>query len=416
MFTRIASVCRESLASRHGGVAIHLGLAAVALLGISGLGSEITFLLYKHRQMQVVADSAAISAAAAHLRGLNATTEARAVAADLGFVDGVGQVTITVNTPPATGPHATNQSAVEVIVDQPQHMGVVGVIRSPLFSVHARAVAQRAMQAPICMLALNRSASAAVHFNNNAGATSLTCGVAANSNAYNALQVDNNGYVDGPVSVVGEWQLGTNSHLNGSPLINHAPLVPDPYANVSLQMPSPCNTPLPTPQCEHGHTNNCIITFTQGGCYSSLDYKNGEIVNLAAGTYFINGAVDIQNNVQFNAATGVTIITGGSFDIKNNMSLNITAPTSGPYAGLALVGLRDNGNSVTLNNNAAINIQGAMYFPNQAINVQNNGATGGTCGQIVAGTLNLANNVTLNNNCAGTGVTSMYTSLSQLVE
>ncbi len=61
-FTALASRFRRS---QDGSVAIQVGLLAVVLIGMSGLGVEIGYAYFKQRQMQTVADAAATGAAAA---------------------------------------------------------------------------------------------------------------------------------------------------------------------------------------------------------------------------------------------------------------------------------------------------------------------------------------------------------------
>ncbi len=58
-----------------------------------------------------------------------------------GFVHGADGVTVAVNNPPLSGPNAGINSAVEVIITQPQTLSLVSLFRSGLFSVSARAVA-----------------------------------------------------------------------------------------------------------------------------------------------------------------------------------------------------------------------------------------------------------------------------------
>ena len=66
----------------------------IVILGMIGLGVEITFVLYKQRQMQSAADSAAMGGATALMRGYpaNFSVESRAIAANVGFVNGVDDV------------------------------------------------------------------------------------------------------------------------------------------------------------------------------------------------------------------------------------------------------------------------------------------------------------------------------------
>ena len=102
------------------------------MLGMAGLAIDIGFALYKQRQMQSAADAAAFSAAIAKSAGYPAafSTEAYAVAGQVGFVNGSNLVTVTVNNPPVSPPasaaDAANASAVQVIIQQPQTLPLVG--------------------------------------------------------------------------------------------------------------------------------------------------------------------------------------------------------------------------------------------------------------------------------------------------
>ncbi len=60
----------EQLRCRNdGSVAIQLALLLVVVIGMAALGVEITFLLFKHRQMQSAADAAALLAQGARRPG-----------------------------------------------------------------------------------------------------------------------------------------------------------------------------------------------------------------------------------------------------------------------------------------------------------------------------------------------------------
>src|SRR5438034_1052674 len=71
------------------------------LVGCVGLGLDVGLWLYKHQKMQSAADSAAVSAVTGNAS--NPVTEAKAVTATYGFVDGFDGVVVTVNQPPISG-------------------------------------------------------------------------------------------------------------------------------------------------------------------------------------------------------------------------------------------------------------------------------------------------------------------------
>ena len=122
MVRPLSALLRLMLRSESGSVAVQIGLGLIALMGMAGLGTEGTFLIFKQRQMQSVADSAALSGAMALNQAYprDPQSEARAVAAGLGFRHGADAISVAVNVPPLTGAQAGNTDAVEVIVTQPQ--------------------------------------------------------------------------------------------------------------------------------------------------------------------------------------------------------------------------------------------------------------------------------------------------------
>ncbi len=116
----------------------------------------------------------------------------------------------------------------------------------------------------------------------------------------------------------------------------------------------------------------------------------------------------------------MTLVVNGDYavSISNNAVVDITAPSTGNYAGIALFGLRtaSKWTQHTFSNNVVVNITGAIYFPNQILNFSNNFSPGVKCTQIIARIIYFANNVYLDHDCAGTGVKPIGGTSSQLVE
>lgn len=415
--SRYLSRVGRMLRAERGAVAVHIGLISIVLIGFGALGIEVGYLLLKHREMQSAADGAAMSAAAARSYGYPADfrVEGKAVAAKNGFTDGAAGTTVTINSPPTKGPYAGNSEAVEAIVSQPQTAILIGLFRSGLFDVGARAVAVTQPGFRYCILALDPSASEALYVRNNAVVTNPDCGVAVNSGSSSALSLRNNAAINGPVHVHGDWDLANNANLNGSPNIRNAPVLDDPYANVMLE-------PLPACTGQSGTAgNNATVTLNPGNFCSGFDFANNTTVNLQPGTYYIGSKFDVTNNVTVNGMGGVTLVITGNYalDWGNNLHINLVAPTSGNYAGIALFGNRSASNNIehVFNNNSYLDVQGVIYFPNQILRFLNNGITGTSqCTQIVARIIRIYNNAHLDNNCAGTGVRPIGPSLSKLVE
>src|SRR5581483_1130509 len=409
----------QILRCERGSVAIQMGLLVSVLVGMTALGTETTFLLYKHRQMQAVTDAAAQSAATAISKHYPSDfrLEAYAVAAQAGFVNGSGGVTVTVNKPPLRGAYTTNSTAIEVVLSQPQTLALSSLFRSARFDVVTRAVAIQGDLGSFCILGLDPTASATVRIKENGIVASPTCGVGVNSSSSSALLMENNAAIFGPVSVVGDMSLAGNAHLyDQTPPFpkTHAAALLDPYATVPLD---PAGAPART------QPTGCTICSLQPGRYTGgIDYTNNKTLNLAAGVYYIDSKFNLQNNVIVNATAGVTLVIDGNYalNIGNNITMNITAPTSGATAGLAFASIRTATASVTqkFSNNAILNLTGAIYFPNQIVQFDNNSTINTTvCGEIIARMIQLQNNAYLRNNCAGTGVLPIAGgSTPQLVE
>ncbi len=90
----------------------------IVLLGFTALATEVGFVLFKQRQMQSAASSAALGGAIALMTGHPAvySVEAKAIATQAGFTDGAAGATVTVNNPPKAGNALGVTGAVEVII------------------------------------------------------------------------------------------------------------------------------------------------------------------------------------------------------------------------------------------------------------------------------------------------------------
>jgi Putative Flp pilus-assembly TadE/G-like len=128
---------------RGGAVAVMFALSSTVLIGFVGLGAAVALWYIDKRAAQGAADTAAYSALIAYHAGdtVDFVATARAVAAQYGFVDTAGGVSVAVNQPPQSGPHSSDPTAIEVVISAPE---------IPLFSkmfLSAPGVAARAVAA-----------------------------------------------------------------------------------------------------------------------------------------------------------------------------------------------------------------------------------------------------------------------------
>src|SRR6516225_12043552 len=138
---RFNNLFRRFASDQSGSYVILSALLMPVLVGAAGLGTEVGWWFYKHKNMQSAADSGAVSAATAVSVGGDMTAEANAVTANYGYANAVNNVTVTVNQPPQTGNYAANPQAVEVIVNQPQQRLLSALFGTGPVPITARAVA-----------------------------------------------------------------------------------------------------------------------------------------------------------------------------------------------------------------------------------------------------------------------------------
>jgi Flp pilus assembly protein TadG len=416
---RVAALGRRFSHSRVGSVAIMMGLVLPVVMGLASLGTEITFLLFKQRQMQTVADAAALSGATAIQTGHPGfAVEALAITASLGFQNQTNGVTITANNPPASGPNIGNSSAVEVIISQPQTLFLVTMFRSGLFNVVARAVAL-AGTGTYCVLALNSSSTTGVTMSNGAVVNLTNCGLAVDSTGSSSLSMSGGAQLNAQsVSVSGAASITNGAAINPASALKTSQLaVPDPYAGVAMPSYSGC-----------GFNNKVLAsgtwTLTPGVYCNGLSAGNGGTVTMNPGVYFINqGTFSVQAGVTL-TGTGVTIVltssTGSGYatvSIANGANVTLSAPTTGATAGIVFFGDRSApaSNVQNFGGGATINVNGAVYFPTQEVAFQNGISNPSGCTQLIGGTIQLIGGSNFQNNCPA-GVAAAGATNSTLAE
>ena len=420
----IAGLSRTPKSGRRGSVAIQIGILMTILIGMAGLGTEIPYLMFKQRQMQSAADSAALSAGVALMQGYPAiTTEANGVAAALGFVNGTGNVTVTVNNPPLSGSYTSNSSAVEVIVNQPQTLKLAGLLGVSQYNLIARAVAlQGSGGGGYCMLSMDNSSGIGVGLWGGVQVWMNGCGMAVNSSGSGALTLQSGGTLAAQsVSLVG--QLNNVWSTVWVPVKQNQPAVADPYANVAM----PAST-----GCDHdgfgiGWTASQTTLYPGRYC-NGLWIGNGADVLLSPGIYYIkSGTLTMTASPTGVQGSGVTFVLttndgGNSYanvSISGGVNVTLSAPATGPTAGILFFGDRNSPSSVWSSFSAFnyLNLTGAIYLPTQTFMYGGGGWIDG-CTQLIAWDINdYLNGLLFTGTCmAGTGMKTIGASSTLLVE
>lgn len=409
---RIVTVLRR-LSLRHdtrASVAIHIALISTVLIGMSALGIETGVLFMKQRSMQSAADAAAYSAALARATGQPADyrTEAKAIAASYGYVDGVDGTAVTINSPPARGPNAGNAAAIEVIVSQPQDLSLMKVYRSGAVNVGARAVATVGGGPSYCVLQLDPNARKGLDLNNGATVRLEDCGVAVDSNDRYAFYMSGGArlYTD-KISVVGGASVSNGArYYPNDALETDKPAVSDPYADVDVPKFKGCD--------EYEKTYNWGTWTMYPGVYcKGVTIQNAARVTMRPGVYIIDRGTFYVGGGARLTGDGVTIILTSSehehpatVEIGGGSTIELSAPTSGDTAGLVFFGDRlepEDHDSNNFGGGADITITGAVYFPRGQVTFENGAGNASACTQLIAAAIELKGGSRFRSSCP-TGV------------
>ena len=426
---------RRLRADERGATSIIMGILMIPLVGFLALGFEVSNWYMITRGMQNAADASTLAAAINNSANYN--VEASAVAAQYGFINGVNNITIAVTNNAACPNGQTNCYSVSISGFFPLLMSQVvgfqgnGNINGSLQKqLNAVAVAQPSQTTdPLCLLALaNSGTTPALHTNgaptgNMNGCDSMS-NTAAQCNGHNLGL--NNSFAVGANSGCGNHQI-------------HNDKIADPYqsqisTNINNFPADPCNNKYPL-ESDNGYAFSVSQLKGTGGFIPSFNAVTG-VLTLGPGNNFVcgdwmlpspkngnppviattngagpavlifeNGQLDLNgNSFETDATTALTLVFTGIDSVKythaptdnsngNGNALNvldITPPTTGPWAGMAIIqdpNLKIGVDIAAAGNRPTWDITGLIYTPNATIQLKgaiNKSTNGAKCVVMVA--------------------------------
>ena len=354
---------------RNGAAAILFAFAMPMLIGMLGLGFEVSNWYLTQRAMQNAADAAVL--AAISNSGTNYDLEAKAVATLYGFTPGLtGQygftsaVTAAKNvTCPAGG--ATCYS-VTISGSVPLYLSpVVGYAGSG--GTNRQNLTAAAVAAPLtstrsyCILALGTNG---ITTNSASGANFAGCNVKSNTAANCGSYDLNADYGDA---------VGTNTGCGNVATSNVAASL-DPYAALASNIPTnTCGSSYPGTTWT-GSTRTLSGTVPTKICGELKLQNDVTITAPAAGAVLViyNGSLNTNNNlIRTSNGSGLTIVFSGTAASSSNHTptgggdLDITAPTSGVWSGIALYQdpILTSGVDIDTDTSSSVKISGLAYMP-----------------------------------------------------
>jgi Flp pilus assembly protein TadG len=405
------------LKDESGNVLVLTALCSTLLISFLALAVDIGNLYYTQRQLQTLADSAAMAGALAQsgcsandcavitTAAVDALTEGGAPSPTLfkncAATSGTGLL-LTVNNPPcavASDPNNTSANYVEAVVSYTQPTFFAGIFGHHTMQISARAEAGKYVPSGggPCLNSIGASGQT-LTLNSGAKITDAngsTCGMNVNSGASPAVMED-----AGATVTIGSYTIHGTATNNGA-LLTPAPttgsaIVPDPFASLTV----------PTVP---GASSSCCnpisgATTLQPGYFSSgLNFNgSGYTVTLNPGLYYFANGLNIGGiNFTSTSAGGVTIyIAGGQLNMNSASQMSLTAPTAAQIsaspsdysgctsacAGMLIWQSATDSSAVNLDSASGSSWGGAVYLPDAQLTL-NGGSYVTSYGMVVANTV-----------------------------
>lgn len=385
---------KRKFLSERGQAIIVIALAVVALVALTALAVDGGNVYAERRRAQNAADTTVLDSALAKVRGQNLYTEGLARAASNHYVDSdpaAGQSTPDVNVeiynPPISGPYAGNAEYIQAIITArvSTYFGRVIGITQVTNKVEAVARAKPPVFSPMfagnAIVGLSPEECKAIVYQGNANTTITGGGIYVNSNCSgggNQAAFFNNSssaQLTAPcLQAVGGIQYEPGA-INIPPgcIISGAPPLPPPiYPNPTCSGPAVQNGNTLSPGNYSGTFPPSGVTQLQSGIYC-----------ITSGNFRLNAGDELNGS-------GVVIrVDNGDVRWNGGATVNLSAPTTGPFAGLLLYLPEGNNNEVQINGNSSSTFTGTILAPSSPVAIDGTGGVTGLNSQVIGYTVNL---------------------------
>lgn len=282
------------------------------------------------------------------------------------------RVLVAANTtsPPPTVPGVTTAYWVTVTVAEVVPQTFSAVLGKPTITVSARSTAAAFPGGAGGCIYVMAPSGTGITMSGTALIQS-GCGVYVDSSSSAAVLLSGSPSITATggasIDIVGNVLKSGAPTISPAPTIG-APVTPDPLAGMSPPSgwSSYPNCTVTGPLTGSGSTSTTIAPPTPGGnCLvsSGITMSGSASVNFAAGFYALKGGITTSGASSV-SGSGVTFYTPtAGITMSGTGGINITAPTSGPWEGIAIYQDRSNSSSDTLSGGTTQNINGVVYMP-----------------------------------------------------
>ncbi len=411
---------------RAGAILVITVVVAVVLFGLLGLVIDAGQLMSAHRMTRNAADAAATAAAMDLLTGRSHATAAATATTFVRQHNGLPSASVTVNIPPASGPHAGNSQFVEVIVNNDVGMAFIQILGiGSTQTVQGRAVAGwEGVTVGAGVIALDRNARPGIDLTGN-GSLIVNGTVLVNSDGGGMTEYGlpiNNGGGGTAITTSGNGKLYAKQVLSVGGVSNSSKIKnydtfnsQSPLQTGTVGQPDPYRY-LPPPTTANGAVANNFgaiklsgkanVTLSPG-VYTSITTTSNVNVTLDPGVYVIaGGGISMSGNSVLRGEGVMIYNTGSDYNVNTGLPDSGDGANFSPASGNpAFGGVSITGNAslaLTPYSNSSSSFDGMVFYQRrlntEPLKLSGNGSSDVLSGSVYAkwATLDLSGNGTFN--------------------
>jgi Flp pilus assembly protein TadG len=397
-----------------GSTVVMFTLAVVMMIGVLGLVVDIGWAYFRRQAAQTAADAAVLAAAAAAASSTSSGSftcgsngiacqsptpcgtstpnppatnldSACLYAASFGFSQGGAHnvwVSAGTTSPPPGVPGVQVPYWVTVSVNEQETETFSRIFNAAFLTVGAHATASVFPAPGNCIYAL---ATTGIGLSVNGTVNvSTSCGMYINSSSSGALTAVGGGSINATgaeIDIVGGYSEGSNSQIAPTP-ITGLNVTTDPLAAMPTPTAGSCTS------SGVKLNGNQTRTINPGVYCGDVSVGGQATLTLSPGLYIFQGNLSVSGGASLIGSGATIYMQSGGVGFAGGSIINLTAPTSGTYQGIAIFQDRADANTMTLNGGATQFISGAVYGAAAPI-----AYTGGTTAQ-ATNTMLVGNTVT----------------------
>lgn len=376
--------------SERGQALILIVFAIVGLIGLTALAVDGGNAYAERRRAQNAADTTALDAALAKVRGQNLYNEGLARAASNNYADSdfsagssLPNVNVEIYNPPISGTYIGDNEFIQVFITATidTYFGRVVGIPEVTNKVEAVARAKPPIISPIwvgnAVVSLSEHDCKAVTYQGNANTTITGGGIYVNSDCDTSAFFNNSSaaQLTAPcLQAVGgiTYTTGAINIPAGCVLSDADPMPPIVYPNPTCSGSASQNGNVLSP----GNFNG---TFPPAG-----------VDTLEPGIYCVDGNFRMNAGDTLMGSDVVIVMVDGDVTWNGGATLQLDAPDSGPYDGLLMFVPESNSSTININGSSDSTFTGSILAPTSDISINGTGDASGMNCQIIGYTVDLA--------------------------